>query len=326
MYSPVLGPAIREAFGHLNMDVIIDGEILAWDDDKKETIPFGNNQTVARLRIEYMKYLGSLDTRDRNLHRDESEFKVMHANRMWQNEDGQVPDLNGKDCWLQFIAFDVVYVDGEGAKDLLQRVVSPHLVVSPGSLMDLECMERKKVLYHVIKRVDRFVEVVPTLVVSCDGTTYKGDHYFSLDLPPTFGGRPLYSLESAAAFLHEVSDHRKAGKRRVLEEERRQGFTNEEVSTKRAHGVGEHYKRIVEDQRQEGLIFKDLSSPYVLDKVSRSLGYWRKFKPDYFNMSAASDLDLVIVGAYFAVSTSNNVDPSFAPLYLTKFHSCLSLD
>lgn len=307
MYSPCLGPSIREAFGYLKMDMILDGEVLAWDDDKKETIPFGNNRTVAAFRTEYMKYHGTLDTRDRNLHQGEQDVKVIHMNRLWQDGDGQVPDLNGRDCWLQFIAFDIMFLDGDGAQELLNNVVSPYLKakVTPGALLDLECMERKKLLYHVIRRVDTFVEVVPTLVVSCDGVTYKGEHYFSLEDPPTFGGRPLHSLESAATYLHEVSDGAKVGKRKKLEQDRRQGLTNEEISPRRALAIGEHYRRIVEDQRQEGLIFKDLSTPYVLDKVSRSLGYWRKFKPDYYNGSVASDLDLVIIGSYFAVRSSS---------------------
>lgn len=302
VYSPVLGPVIRQAFGHLKMDMIIDGEVLAWDDDKKETIPFGNNRTVARLRGEWMKYQGLLDTRDRNLHDGDKDVKVIHMDMLWQDGDGQVPDLNGRDCWLQFIPFDIVFLDGDGAQAVLDKTVSKFLRAKPGSLMDLECMERKKLLYHVIQTVPRFVEVVPTLVVSSDGSTHLGSNYFSLDNPPMFSGQPLSSLESAANFLHEMSDSKLAPKRKAIEEERRQGRTNQEISQIRAFAVGEHYKRIVEDQRQEGLIFKDLSTPYVLDKVSRSLGYWRKFKPDYFNGSVVSDVDVVVIGAYFAVS------------------------
>lgn len=301
VYSPVLGPAIRKAFGHLKMDMIIDGEILAWDNGKNETVPFGNNRTVAQFRADWMKYKGLLDTRDRNLHSGEKDVKVVHLNMLWKNDDGHVPDLNGRDCWLQFIAFDIVFLEGEGAQELLNEIVSPFIKAKPGSLMDLECMERKKILYRVIHTVHKFVEVVPTLVISSDGETYLGSEYFSLDDPPKFMGRPLHSLDSAAAFLHELSDPRKARSRKALEEQRRQGLSNQDISQKRAHAVSQHYNRIVDDQRQEGLIFKDLSTPYVLDKVSRSLGYWRKFKPDYYNGSVASDIDLVVIGAYFAV-------------------------
>ena len=319
MYSPCLGPSLREAFGHLNMDMILDGEVLAWDDEKKETIPFGNNRTVAAFRTEYMKYHGTLDARDRDLHVGEKDVKVMHINKAWQNGEGQVPDLNGRDCWLQFIAFDIVFLDGDGAQELLDKVVPPYMKATSGPLMDLECIERKKILYHVIRRVPSFVEVVPTLVVSCDGATYKGEHYFSLELPPTFRGRPLHSLESVATYLHEISDAAKVQKRQELEHERRQGRENEIISKARALAVGGHYRRIVEDQRQEGLIFKDLSTPYVLDKVSRSLGYWRKFKPDYYNGSVASDIDLVIVGAYFAVRLSGDV--WFLTIHGYRLHS-----
>lgn len=282
--------------------MIIDGEILAWDDEKEETIPFGNNKTVANFRADWMKYQGLLDTRDRNLHKGENEVKVIHSNMIWGSQDGKVPDLNGRDCWLQFIAFDIVYMEGDGAKALLDKAISPFLRAEPGSLMDLELFERKKLLYHVIKTVPRFVEVVPTLVVSSDGETYRGSSYFSLDEPPTFAGRPLHSLDSVATFLHEISTRAGAAVRKNFEENRYQGSTDEDISRKRALAVGDHYRLTVDDQRQEGLLFKDLSTPYVLDKVSRSLGYWRKFKPDYDNGSTASDLDVVIIGAYFAVS------------------------
>eukprot|EP00977_Amphora_coffeiformis_P014506 scaffold4079_cov167-Amphora_coffeaeformis.AAC.2 len=292
------------------MDMIIDGEVLAWDDDKKETIPFGNNKTVAKFRADWMKYQGLLDARDRNLHQNEADVKVIHMNKIWQDDDGRVPDLNGRDCWLQYICFDIVFLDGEGSQEALDSAISPFLKAKPGSLMDLECVERKKLLYYLIKTVPRFVEVVPTLVVSSDGETYLGSEYFSLEDPPSFAGRPLHSLESAATFLHDMSDPKKASTRKALEEERRQGLANEEISQKRALAVGEHYNRIVEDQRQEGLVFKDLSTPYVLDKVSRSLGYWRKFKPDYYNGSTASDIDLVIIGAYFATGLRNSGRPS----------------
>lgn len=302
IYSPVLGPSIREAFGHHKLDMIIDGEILAWDDDKQETIPFGNNRTVATFRADYMRHVGTLNTLDRNLHEGDSAGKVIHKNMMWSDPDGMVEDLNGKTCWLQFVAFDILYIAGEGAKMLLDKVISPFLSVQPGPLLDLECMERKKLLYHVTRKVPRFVEVVPTLVVSSTGEAYTGTSYFSLENPPAFAGRPLHSLESPATFLHEVSDRAGALARRRLEEDRRQGLTDEQISRKRALAVGEHYRQTVDDQRQEGLVFKDLSTPYVLDTMSKTLGYWRKFKPDYHNGSTASDLDLVILGAYFAVS------------------------
>jgi hypothetical protein len=302
VYSPVVGPKIRQAFGHHKMDMILDGEIIAWDNDKQETIPFGNNRTVASFRAQWMQHEGLLDTRDRDLHRGEQDFKVMNLANLWGHSELQVPDLNGQDCWLQYIVFDIIFLEGDGAQAILDNVVSPLARAKPGNLMDLECMERKKILYHVIRPIPRFVEVVPTLVVSSDGETYLGSEYFSLNNPPTFMGRPLHQLDSAAIFLHEITDPHKARQRQRLENQRRQSLSNQDIGEKRAFAVSRHYNRIVDDQRQEGLIFKDLSTPYVLDKVSRSLGYWRKFKPDYFNGSVASDIDLVIIGAYFAVS------------------------
>jgi hypothetical protein len=301
-YSPVLGPAIRRAFGHHKVDLILDGEILAWDDGKHETIPFGNNKTVATFRTRWMRHEGSLDARDRNLHEKEKEAKVIHTNMTWAGSEGVVPDIAGEECWLQFLAFDVVYIEGDKASALLNEAVSPFANATPGMLTHLECFERKKLLYHLIRTQHNEVEVVPTLVVTSTGACFRGEEYFAIDDAPGLRGTAFYNLESPAYMFNALSDKQRWDALKALDEERRNVLDDKEVSLARARAVDAHYKKIVEDFRQEGLVFKDLSSPYVLDTVSRSLGYWRKFKPDYFSGSMASDLDLIIVGASFAVS------------------------
>jgi ATP-dependent DNA ligase len=108
-------------------------------------------------------------------------------------------------------------------------------------------------------------------------------------------GHPFYALDSIESNLNGTIPH--------LEEidlKRRAGRTDEKISHARARTVESIYNSSVEVQRMEGLIFKDLTSPYVLGENSRELRYWHKFKPDYFGGGAASDLDLVIIGGYWA--------------------------
>jgi hypothetical protein len=81
---------------------------------------------------------------------------------------------------------------------------------------------------------------------------------------------------------------------------RRRNRSDEQISQARAHAVQRLYDVMVEEQQLEGLIFKDLSAPYYLGEESRNMRYWHKFKPDYFKGSIASDLDLVIIGGYYA--------------------------
>eukprot|EP00804_Cyclotella_cryptica_P012640 CCRYP_016902-RD/>CCRYP_016902-RD protein AED:0.15 eAED:0.15 QI:2735/0.7/0.63/1/0.6/0.63/11/0/583 len=60
------------------------------------------------------------------------------------------------------------------------------------------------------------------------------------------------------------------------------------------------YRQIVENSGQEGLLLKDLSSPYYLGAASRSLRYWFKLKPDYDASGQASDVDVLVLGGKYA--------------------------
>lgn len=57
----------------------------------------------------------------------------------------------------------------------------------------------------------------------------------------------------------------------------------------------------MDNKGEEGLVVKELSSPYVFGTArSRTQAYWRKIKPDYGDVHAASDIDAVVIGAFFA--------------------------
>lgn len=296
MYTPILGPALRRALLHNGMDLILDGEILSWDDGRKETLPFGTNRTVANLRHEYLKYKGMLEDIDANLHDGETEHKSMNSSNLRIGDDSQV-EVVGEDCWLQFVAFDVVYINGPSAADFLKMNTSTvcHSKLQPGSLVDLEGLERKKLLYKLVKPQPKEVEIVPTVVVRPTGETATGEEYFNVDNPVKENGVASFELDSHAVAFGGTVDILSN-----IDKQRRNGRTDEQISKSRARALEQRYQQVVEEMKLEGLMYKNLSAPYLMDQFARSLGYWRKFKPDYFNGSFASDIDLVVIGAYFA--------------------------
>src|SRR3546814_1670519 len=63
---------------------ILDGEMCAWSDTEKRFIPFGSNRTVAA-----------------------EEMEIAQPTR-----------------WLMFVVFDVLYLSGDDAEDILSRHVT----------------------------------------------------------------------------------------------------------------------------------------------------------------------------------------------------------
>lgn len=201
----------------------------------------------------------------------------------------------------------MLYVNGPGAEEVIRSVVSSSVSPSPspGSLIGLDCMERKKLLYRLIEVQQDEVEIVDTHVIRPNGVAVPGKTYFSTANESVEYGYPMYTVDSIACCIRgEVSDLS------TVDARRRQLRSDDEISQARARAVSDIYIHYVENRREEGLIFKDLSTFYVLGEHHRSKRYWLKFKPDYFNGSSASDVDLVIVGAYFASGLRSAGQPS----------------
>ena len=309
LYSPVLGPAVRRAVGHWRMDMVLDGEVLAWDSGRQETVPFGNNRTIANLRRKWMQRNGLCETIDLDLHINDTTTKAMSTSMgSWGRNLDQPYELAGEECWLMFVVFDIVYLDGPGAADTLDKVVSSCIEPRPhsGSLIGLDAFERKKLLYHIVKPQKNEVEIVETVVVRPNGRTALGRDYFDIDNPILEQGIPVFTLDSIDCCLRGAIPNLSQ-----IDAVRRQGRSDEEISQARARAIDRVYKSTVEDQRLEGLLFKDLSTPYYLgSNASKSLRYWHKFKPDFYNGSSASDLDVVIIGCYFATGLRHAGKPS----------------
>lgn len=79
LYSPTLGPPIRRAIQKYDVDVILDGEVISWDNGRQEIIPFGVNRTVANDRRAYCERKGLLEESDLNHHQEEQDLNVMNT-------------------------------------------------------------------------------------------------------------------------------------------------------------------------------------------------------------------------------------------------------
>ena len=140
LYSPVLGPSIRRAIARYDVDVILDGEVVSWDNERQETIPFGINRTVAIQRRLWLKRHCLLDERDLNLHEGEEDVNVMRASADKPTKPTDEPEA-GADCWLKFIVFDILYVGGPDAARLISEATALDGDIPTGSILNLDGFE-----------------------------------------------------------------------------------------------------------------------------------------------------------------------------------------
>ena len=284
MYSPVLGPNLRRSLKY-DIDCILDGEVIAWDNKKLEVIPFGQNKTVAKARREYLKEAGKLDERDCNLHQGIDDERVLGAdafNLYIKDMDTEALNTVGSNCWLKFVIFDVLYIGGPDAGEALDciRPFKATSCLQGGSIIQLDLFRRRTILHHIISVMENEIEIVESLIIRSDGSAMSGEKYFLSD-------SSVYSIEdSVECALEETLQDFSA-----RDKERRKNRSDKDIEASRALHVDKFYAQIVQSKKEEGLIFKDLNSSYVLGANSRSTGYWRKLKPEYEKLSSASDLD-----------------------------------
>jgi len=174
-----------------------------------------------------------------------------------------------------------------------------HRPKASGSLLHLDLMKRKRILHTLIHCQENKIEPVETLVVRSDGRTMEGYKYFSSPEQFEHGYSPLL-LDSIASTLdgavNDISD---------IDSKRREGKTDKSIDQQRATALDKFYADIVTKRNLEGIIFKDLSSPYCFGAKHRKLGYWYKLKDDYSKSGHAADIDVVVIGASFASGTRN---------------------
>ena len=169
--------------------------------------------------------------------------------------------------------FDLIYVGGPDAKDLISK--SSHLFekdekIQTGSIINMSCMQRKSILYNLIRPQKNVVEHNRSVIIRSDGSSMDAQDYF-LPKELEYGLTPC-ELDSIHLALCNKSDTTK------FDSQRMSGRSHEDIEIQRSFELETLYNDIVTNCGQEGLIFKDLASPYYLGKDSRNQGYWYKIK------------------------------------------------
>lgn len=302
-YSPVLGPYIRKAMGAFDVDVILDGEVIAWDNRTKTTIPFGDNRGIAKARRQYLQKIGALDERDLNCHQHDTDKNVYSVGDPDKSGKSKYDVEDGEHVWLRLIIFDILYISGKDANSVMKKAFGylPKIPeVRNGSVIDIDLMQRKRLLYTLIKPEPEKIEIVETFVIRSDGTLIDGVSYFAswADVAE-FGYSPLL-LDSISATLDGAIDNVER-----IDELRCMGKTHKQINDSRAGALDEIHADLVSKRKQEGLVLKDLSSPYGFGHKFRSHGYWLKLKDCYSNMGHAADIDCVVIGGSLAEGRTN---------------------
>jgi DNA ligase-4 len=268
------------------VDLILDGEVVAWDNGKQETVPFGNNRTIALARERWMDSHGLLEERDKNLHDGQTDLNVMK--RAFHDGD-VVESVAGSECWLRYEVFDVLYVGGPAAVELISTAAAlPKESVEPGSIIHLNGFQRKRILHHLVTPQDKELVLVPALVIRPNGVAVKAEEYFADKADP--GVKDI--KRRASTLLNGVSIA--SEEQREIYDDMRGRLSDIELGLRRAEAADRFYADIVDVRALEGILLKDLNAYYLLEGRK----YWCKHKPDYEENSELGDIDLIILGAF----------------------------
>mgnify|MGYP001309688408 FL=1 len=288
IYSPVIGPHIRRAMQKWDVDVILDGEMTGWDDGMKSDAQFGWNRAFAKNREDFLKRNQQVDPRDYNFsHSKTGRNNVTHKKLGGLGKGEHISDFGsdnslhpGSFQWIKYHIFDILYLDGPDARKLVKMATGfdPDGKEKGGAILNFPLDVRKRILYALIDPQPNFVEHVRSLVVNEDGSAITPEVFFTQQPE-----RP----DSASC---DATDD------------------DEQIEKKRAREVDKFYNDLVLKESQEGIIVKELTSPYRLGTASsRHMAYWRKLKPCYAGeQSAASDIDALVLGAYYADGKTRN--------------------
>lgn len=309
LYSPVLGPPLRRAIEKYDVDVILDGEVVSWDNGRMETVQFGRNRGIAKARREYMSKNGLLDSRDIDLHNDQEDedLNIMTDATTAGFDKDLVFDPGvepGKDHWLKYAIFDILYLGGPDAARVMEDAFRPLQCDqlkggSTGSMINLDLWKRRRIMQTLITPQANMVEIVETLIVRPDGQTLSGERYYSSTDRSENGYCPMI-LDSINGTLDGlIPDFQ------TIDSSKLQRKSIKEIDKARMRALDIFYADIVTSRQLEGLIFKDLSTPYGLGPRFRNMGYWFKLKDDYNKGGHANDIDLVVLGGQFATGKAN---------------------
>jgi ATP-dependent DNA ligase len=157
--------------------------------------------------------------------------------------------------WLKIMLFDILFVDGPDARRLLDDC--GHKKVRLGSIINLPLLNRKQILHQLISEQENNVELCPSIVLRPNGRSESPQEYYACTDPMMEFGHVASFLDSTSATIDGLIPNLEA-----VDFERMQGKKEAEVSMMRSREVDRFYKTVVEDYKFEGLVVKDLASPY----------------------------------------------------------------
>ena len=131
--------------------------------------------------------------------------------------------------------------------------------IRPGSLINLSCMQRNSILYNLIEPQDKVVEHIRRVVIRPDGSSMDGGDYFLGRCGLEYGKTPC-ELDSIYLALCDESGTTKFDPQRCSK-------AYEDIEIQRSLELERLYNQIVTFGGQEGLIFKDLASPYYRECI-----------------------------------------------------------
>ena len=169
-----------------------------------------------------------------------------------------------------------------------------------GSLLDLDLYQRKVILYELVTSQENIVELVEGVVISSDGKMKESQEYF-MQSQPSFKGFNLMTIDSINCTLDGV-----VSSIDEIDKLRKGNRSDLAIDQERANHLDKYYQEIVDHRCLEGIVFKDLSTPYGLGDKFRCLGYWFKLKNDYEKHGNTADIDVVVVGASYATGLSRS--------------------
>ena len=142
--------------------------------------------------------------------------------------------------------FDILYVDGPGAKDLLSK--SSHLFakddpIRTGSVINMDCMQRKSILYNLIRPQEKVVEHIRSVVIRPDGSSVDAADYFLGKCGLEYGKTPC-ELDSIYLAMCDKSGTTKFDGQRCKK-------TYEEIEIERSWSLEQLYNSIVDLGGQE---------------------------------------------------------------------------
>lgn len=172
--------------------------------------------------------------------------------------------------WLSYCVWDVLYVGGPDVKKVLhtgKHLFAEDETIPTGSLIDLSLMQRKCILHNLIKVQPRVIEHVRGVVIRPDGSVEDDPSTYYLGTGKQEYGTIPAVLDSISLAICSSS----SSDTTRFDKQRKAGRTDDQIEDARAIALDDMYEQVVMTLMQEGLMLKDLMSPYYLGEKGRRI-------------------------------------------------------